>query len=302
MFSLAETKTPLSQISEHARGARFDLETLNEFDRLLLTVAPPDATGGRPGIEPSMASHDWEIYSDVRIRTEAARPQATYLIEQLGSRLASDWETEFPESMAAGGGSALLARTVPNVTMRPAHLGRDIDLTMVVAGVFAVGPEEVWGVRIANTIDVPATVDDQGGSRAIAAALAPDTVIPILREIGERDVASRIAELIQLRESEPDDEPISLDSLRLASQFVLTAPRYSHPSIAMTEDGLLSFQWRLVPEGMIVILFRSDGLITYVARGSQASERADQVRARGTDSLTDTLVALELFEGWLPVR
>ena len=302
MLSPAASKTPPSQISEHPRAVKIAQETIAEFGMLPQGGDPSDPMGVRRGFEYFLASYDPHMGTDVGTTFQAASHQATLVPEQWRPHVVSVAVAELIQLMAARAWSELPPRTDLDVTFHPPDRRSDIGLQMVRTGVIPAGPEDVSLDRGAETGSAPAAVDNQGGSQAIAAALVPERGRQILREIGEQDVVSRIVELIELRESEPDDEPISLDSLRLASQFVMTAPRYSHPSIAMTEDGLLSFQWRLVPEGMIVMLFRADGLVTYVARVPQAGERADQLRARGTKSLSAALSALEQFERWLPAQ
>ena len=107
------------------------------------------------------------------------------------------------------------------------------------------------------------------------------------------DLAERIATLIRYRDDDPDEDPIDVDSLHSAILFLLehTDLRKSH--IGLTSEGHVSLGWRLRPDGLLALLFLSDGQVIYsggVGPGAQTS---------GTVHRRNLRKELNQFKEWL---
>lgn len=122
---------------------------------------------------------------------------------------------------------------------------------------------------------------------ALEAVQTRDEIIAVVRRFGLERVADRLDYLIELEAQEPDQQPMHIGSLRSAIEFLLRDPRMPRPGIGVGPDGMVGFDWRLQPTGIIALSFDSADLVNYAAivpvpsggeehqRLSGASQRAD---------------------------
>ncbi len=122
---------------------------------------------------------------------------------------------------------------------------------------------------------------------ALKAVQTREEIVAVVRRFGLERVADRLDYLIELEAEVPDEEPMDIRSLRSAMKFLLRDPRMPRPGIGVGPDGMVGFDWRLQPTGLIALSFDSADLVNYAAivpvpsggdehrRFSGASQRAD---------------------------
>ena len=122
---------------------------------------------------------------------------------------------------------------------------------------------------------------------ALEAVQIREEIVAVVRRFGLEHVADRLDYLIELEAEAPDEEPMDIGSLRSAMKFLLRDPRMPRPGIGVGPDGMVGFDWRLQPTGIIALSFDSADSVNYAAivpvpsggeehqRLSGASQRAD---------------------------
>ena len=98
---------------------------------------------------------------------------------------------------------------------------------------------------------------------ALEAAQGREEIIAVVRRLGLERLADRLDELIELEAEEPDEAPMDIDSLRAATDFLLRDPRMPRPGIGVGYDGVVGFDWRLQPEGIVWLEFPPVGQVQY---------------------------------------
>lgn len=115
----------------------------------------------------------------------------------------------------------------------------------------------------------------------IRQATSVEELIHHARDEGLGRVATRLERLVEAIEDEPESEPIDIESLRSALTF-LAGPRLPvPPDIGVRNGGLIDFDWRFHPDGILTVVFNTTGSISFAlsAGGATGTERQ---RANGT--------------------
>lgn len=102
-------------------------------------------------------------------------------------------------------------------------------------------------------------------------------LIHALEAGGLRETADQIRYLSRLHETDPEEVPIPLPSLRFCTVFVLTHDELPAPQIGLYCDGLLSAEWSSSEHGTVALIFRVDGEVRFAA----AATRHEPVRSVG---------------------
>lgn len=129
-----------------------------------------------------------------------------------------------------------------------------------------------------------------------------DSLLEILRKNDLAAVAERISYLRQLAIDDPDEAPMSVNSLRALAMFLLSERWLPHPQISVTPDGLVQAEWRLPAEdgdsedfGVLVLEFRCSGLIGFAAVSEPSPTTASRSRASGAKPKAEMLQAVWPF-------
>lgn len=124
---------------------------------------------------------------------------------------------------------------------------------------------------------------------ALAAAATRTAIIEVVRRLKHEAVADRLDYLIELEVEEPDEEPMDIDSLRAAVRFLLRDPQMPRPGIGVGPDGMIGFDWRLRPKGIVALSFGVADLVEYAAIVPDPSDRDDYQRFSGALQSADVL-------------
>ena len=130
---------------------------------------------------------------------------------------------------------------------------------------------------------------------ALEAAQGREEIIAVVRRLGLERIADRLDELIELEAEELDEEPMDIDSLRSAMEFLLCDPRMPRPGIGVGYDGVVGFDWRLQPEGIIWLEFPSMGQVQYVILPPAPASSDERVSLTGTSEYAALLEQIKPY-------
>ncbi len=120
-------------------------------------------------------------------------------------------------------------------------------------------------------------------------------IVTALRLCGLADIADRMIELQEIIADDPSEDPIELESFRRMAMFFLSERHLPPPHIGINPGGSMLAQWRIPGGGIIAIDYLSSGLIRYAAISGPPTVGNQRLRANGTMSKYDALVALKPF-------
>ncbi len=134
----------------------------------------------------------------------------------------------------------------------------------------------------------------------LASAQAPEsdrgrTSIDRLGAAGRGEVAESLEELIVLINEDPDEPDLDVDSLTYFADFLIDEPHFGTPVIGTDPEGRVQAEWRVLSEGLLVMNFRQDGLIRFVAVAEPARPGKERMRVSGALRKADALQAVEPF-------
>ena len=136
----------------------------------------------------------------------------------------------------------------------------------------------------------------------IEAAGTHEQIIEALRECGLTAVGVRLADLKSLDHDDPEEEPMDLESLRGAAALLVEHPEWPKPGIGVGPDGLVGIEWDIAPTGLLAMLFKPSGLISFAATSGPRASGPDRPSVSGTGAADDALAALASFTGHLRTR
>ena len=134
----------------------------------------------------------------------------------------------------------------------------------------------------------------------IAAESTHEGIIAVLRLFGVEAVADRLSYLRSLSDDDPDETPIDVESLRAMALFLMSERQLPDPQIAISSDGLMQTEWRMSPNGILVMEFRRSGLIRFAAISPSTEPEVDRHRVNGTLPTDEALAAVRPFTSLLP--
>ena len=107
-------------------------------------------------------------------------------------------------------------------------------------------------------------------------------IVAELYHSGLDSAAERIVYLRGLKEEDPEEPEMSLESLRQMTLFLCEEEAMGIPQLGLTWDGLLEAEWRLVEGGILAMDFLPSGLIRFAAISSPADSEGEIERVSGT--------------------
>ncbi len=109
-------------------------------------------------------------------------------------------------------------------------------------------------------------------------------VIDYLRAYGRPFLAENLVEMLR-NAGEDLDEPLpKIASLRDMARYLVEYLRFADPFIGPDSSGLIHAQWRIMEDGVLVVIFLGDGDVLLVAqadRGHDAEELDISVHGEG---------------------
>ena len=136
----------------------------------------------------------------------------------------------------------------------------------------------------------------------IEAAETHEQIIEALRECGLTAIAVRLAYLKSLDYDDPEEESMDLESLRGASSLLVEHPEWPKPGIGVGPDGLVGIEWDVAPTGLLAMLFKPSGLISFAATSGPRALGPDRPSVSGTGAADDAVAALASFTRHLRTR
>lgn len=88
-------------------------------------------------------------------------------------------------------------------------------------------------------------------------------IIALLRESGRSSVADRLVYLERLHHDDPDEPLTEVESLRSLASFVLSEGNMPDPELGLTPGGLVIGQWRILPDGILIMEFLPNDWIRF---------------------------------------
>ena len=116
-----------------------------------------------------------------------------------------------------------------------------------------------------------------------------------LREAGRTAAVEQLAELMAALDEEADEPDLSVESLMSFTDFLVDQHRFGTPAVGIDADGQIQAEWQVLSEGLLVMNFRNDGLIRFVAVSGPARVGSKRMRLSGTLQKRDALRAIEPF-------
>ncbi len=130
----------------------------------------------------------------------------------------------------------------------------------------------------------------------ITTAKKQEEVIAILRLFGLDVVADRLGYLHKITLDDPDEEPMTLESLKELALFLMSERQLPDPRIAISPDGLAQIEWQVGDNGVLAMEFLPvDSLIRFAAVSAPAKRGVQRMRVYGTLPKDDALNAVKAF-------
>ena len=79
------------------------------------------------------------------------------------------------------------------------------------------------------------------------------------------------------------------------TDFLIDEPHFGTPVVGTDPDGLIQAEWPVLGDGLLVMNFRQDGLIRFVAVAEPARPGKDRMRVSGAMRKPDALQAVAPF-------
>ncbi len=114
-----------------------------------------------------------------------------------------------------------------------------------------------------------------------------------LRESGLEQSADRLGYLQRLADEDPDEEPISVASLRHLTAFLMDERHLGQPEIGVSPDGVALAQWRVMGNGVLAMEFLNSGFIRFAGTSGHGSQDGEALRVSGTLPRTKALQAIQ---------
>ena len=116
-----------------------------------------------------------------------------------------------------------------------------------------------------------------------------------LSAVGRTEAAEKLTELMFLIDEDPDEPDLDADSLMYFADFLIDEPNFETPVIGIDPEGRVQAEWPVLSQGLLVLNFRQDGLVRFVAASGPARLGKERMRVSGTLRKRDALRAVEPF-------
>ena len=121
------------------------------------------------------------------------------------------------------------------------------------------------------------------------------TSIYRLRAAGRTVAAEQITELIDIIDEDPDEPELNVESLMYFADFLIDEPRFGTPVTGIDPEGRLQAEWHVLSRGLLVMNFRENGFVRFVAVSEPARPGKERMRVSGTLRKPDALRAIAPF-------
>ena len=120
-------------------------------------------------------------------------------------------------------------------------------------------------------------------------------ITDLLRIFGRHGAADRIDYLETLSDEDPDEPILDFESLRTLASFVLSERHVPEPEIGLTPRGFAVGQWRIPPDGILVMEFHPHAWIRYVGIGCKPHGTEPRQRISRTQQKHKAIRAVQEF-------
>lgn len=137
-------------------------------------------------------------------------------------------------------------------------------------------------------------------------ASTPSAIVVILRSQGRQTVADRIDYLHGLASEDPEEQPITLESMRRMAFFLLRHRDLPDPEVGTSPNGFAQVEW-ILPDvspdqagnGLLAMEFTSSPLVRFAALSAPFSPGVDRLTVHGTLPADETFGAVRAFTAGL---
>ena len=127
-----------------------------------------------------------------------------------------------------------------------------------------------------------------------------------LAGMGRKDVADRIQQYLDIVDDEPDEPPVTMESLRSVISFIAQQPKLAPPIVGSDPHGLMELEWHLLDNGdpssvwgrgngVVSMKFLGSGKIQYVALSGPYRPGAERAERQGESTKEEIMVSLGVF-------
>ena len=116
-----------------------------------------------------------------------------------------------------------------------------------------------------------------------------------LRQAGLNESADRLIYLQRLADEDPDEEPLTIESLRELTTFLIDERELGDPQIGVSPDGVALAQWRVMGAGILAMEFLGSELIRFAGTSGPGSRDGESLRVSGTLPKTKALQVVKPF-------
>ena len=116
----------------------------------------------------------------------------------------------------------------------------------------------------------------------IASAKTQNEILLLLQESGFKHTADRLRYLQNLSRDDPEEPSIVIDSMRALVCFLMTEQSLPDPEIGISPNGLAQIEWRIPPDGILVMEFLPTSLIRFAAVSASTKNSDIRLRVNGT--------------------
>ncbi len=127
----------------------------------------------------------------------------------------------------------------------------------------------------------------------INSAAAAKEFVGILNVLGIGRVAGRLSELSDIADEEPEQAPISIDSLRQLVHFIVNERDLGDPRVGLSEDGTLTADWKISDQGALAVWFFENAVPRFAAISSPYREGVQRRKLSGSVRSEKIIPALE---------
>lgn len=127
--------------------------------------------------------------------------------------------------------------------------------------------------------DLPARIDI---NTQINGAATAKEFAGILNILGIGRVAGRLLELSDIADEEPEQAPLSIDSLRQLVHFIVSERDLGDPRVGLSEDGTLTADWKISDQGALAVWFFENAIPRFAAISSPFREGVQRRKLSGT--------------------
>ena len=130
----------------------------------------------------------------------------------------------------------------------------------------------------------------------IAEATKQEEIVAILRLFELDAIADRLGYLQRTIADDPDEQPLTFESLRGLALFLMSERQLPYPQISISPEGNAQIEWRVGENGILAMEFLPvDGLIRFAAISAPAKLGVHRNKVYGTLPMEDALNAVKAF-------